>query len=80
VYNSESYGNNNTFKNRPTTATQSTNKYRALSATSKPVRNINSSKPLSNKKAIDYPDWEFDKLNTNSNNNELFDEPNFQEN
>lgn len=64
-----------TYKQRPITAYNSGNQ-RPLSATHQQSRKINSSKPLSNKIKMDYTGEE----GSTDNNNDLFEDPNFEEN
>ena len=61
------------------TAVNSYNNPRGLSATSK-SRKINSSKPTTNKMNINYNDSVKGTEENQNDNNDLFDEPNFEEN
>ena len=68
-----------TYQQRPVTAFQSsTSNQRALSATSKPARKVNSSKPATNRMNIELTDQESEQ--GVPENNELFDDPNVDEN
>ncbi len=67
-----------TYKQRPITAFNKTGSQRPLSATHQPSRKINSSKPLTNKMNEEFSNE--DLKGTTGNQDDLFEDPNFEEN